>query len=48
METLLHCGAWDGTAATVGLFLEAGLNIEAINKGNEMPLHPDAKHSRMD
>jgi ankyrin repeat protein len=31
-DTLLHCEAWAGTAATVRLFLEIGLNIEAKNK----------------
>jgi ankyrin repeat protein len=30
-DTLLHCPRVGGSAATVGLFLEAGLNIEATN-----------------
>jgi ankyrin repeat protein len=49
-DTLLHCSQWDqlGTEATVGLFLDAGVNIEATNKRGRTPLHQAAKYGRED
>jgi ankyrin repeat protein len=47
-DTLLHCPPAGGSAATVGLFLEAGLNIEATDLWGETPLHHAAKFHRYD
>jgi ankyrin repeat protein len=47
-HTLLHCPVDGGSAATVGLFLEAGLNIEVTNVLSETPLHHAAKFYRND
>jgi ankyrin repeat protein len=47
-DTLLHGPIFDRPAATVGLFLEAGLDIEAKNKCGETPLFLAAKHGRED
>jgi ankyrin repeat protein len=49
-DTLLHsaCPRVGGSAATVGLFLEAGLNIEATNLYGETPLHHAARFHRND
>jgi ankyrin repeat protein len=45
-DTLLHCAAWAGTPATVGLFLEAGMNIEATNNPGKTPPHCAATNGR--
>jgi ankyrin repeat protein len=47
-DTLLHCPPWHGTAATVRLFLDAGLNIEATNICGQTPLHRAAEYGRGD
>jgi ankyrin repeat protein len=51
-NTLLHnslrCPADSQSAAKLGLFLEAGLNIEATNNKGETPLHLAAKFGKDD
>jgi ankyrin repeat protein len=47
-NTLLHYPVWNGTAATVGLLLEAGVNIEATNVLGETPLYRAAKYGTED
>jgi hypothetical protein len=48
IRTLLHSAVADGSVATLGLFLEAGLNIEAPNVLCETPLPDAAKFGRED
>jgi ankyrin repeat protein len=47
-DTLLHCSVFGGKAATVGLSVEAGVNIETTNVLGETPLHRAAKYDRQD
>jgi hypothetical protein len=48
-DTVLHCPETKrGTAATVGTFVEAGLNIEATNVWGQTPLHRAAGYGRKD
>jgi hypothetical protein len=47
-DTLLHCTEDGGSAETVGLLLEAGLNIETTNDLDQTPFHHTAKFHKID